>query len=44
LLLGKVEVKPTGDWDKWVEDTTPITASQDHADVHVIFTRPKAAG
>jgi cytochrome c len=42
-LLAKVEVKPTGGWDKWVELNSPISSTL-RGDVYVRFVNPGKSG
>jgi cytochrome c len=42
-LLGEVEVKPTGAWDKWVELSTPLKPAG-RGDVFVVFVNPGQGG
>ncbi len=43
--LGEVEVKPTGDWDRWTELSTPVKATaQPRTDVYAVFVNPGKGG
>ena len=44
LLLGQVEVQPTGSWDKWVELNTPLESSGGRTDVYTVFINPGKGG
>ncbi len=39
-LLARLEIKPTGAWNKWVEITAPVKAVDTRADVVVVFDSP----
>jgi cytochrome c len=43
-LLGEIEVKPTGSWDKWVELNTPLNPTTNRADLYVLFVNPGKGG
>jgi cytochrome c len=45
-LLANLEVKPTGDWDGWVEVTAPLTTSPvpGRSDVYAVFVKPGVGG
>jgi cytochrome c len=42
-LLGSLEVKPTGGWDKWIELSTPLKPAE-RGDVFVVFANPGKGG
>lgn len=43
-LLAKVEVKPTGGWEKWTELTAPLAETTGRSDVYAIFINPGKGG
>lgn len=43
-LLTAVEVKPTGDWENWIELTAPLKAAPARTDVVILFTNPGKSG
>jgi cytochrome c len=44
-LLGEVEVKPTGGWDKWIELTSPLRhVATSRTNLCVLFANPGKAG
>jgi cytochrome c len=45
VLLGSVEIPPTGGWDNWIEPTTaPFTSPEPRADVVAVFVNPGKGG
>ena len=43
-LLAKLDVTPTGDWDRWVELTAPLAPGHQREDVWIVFLKPGVSG
>jgi cytochrome c len=43
-LLASMEIKPTGDWDKWTETSVSLPVGKGRRDVWVVFVKPGVSG